>query len=996
MHASITDLKHTQKEATIPQTSISITAMTGEQMTDFTQLGADGRGLDRKPMNFMAQDAFLHMTKSPFFIKPRERVRGWETKAALKIMCFDHIGSSIPDKVPANTIQPLWVRMNVPMKTEPGTYKGTLTIKAKEAEPVAVPVEAEVIEWRVPDPHEFVNDMGLEHDAYAVAIHHLLPKDSPVKLNGRDWMGPKKAKVPLWSDEHFRLLENSFKQLARVGNDLLHVPILHRTEYGNYDDSMIKWIRKKDGTLAFDFSLLDRFLDTAIKHMGKPRVVCFVVMHCMLSSAPPSVTVYDEAKDEYEALGVGWKEDAFKRLPMWKKFGSALIQHMKERGLERSVYWGHAGDHESDPGLMGLFWEVFPGHYWCASGHTYHGGAGGGGHSRNVVRYFADIYGAATPIESKMGWKGSFIGAVPSVETSGFGGRKGAKAVRQIRDETYLYVHCPRDEFWGIGLPIRWRGIISIAQHRGYSGMGHLGFDSYNFNWMKGFVGKDWGFPGRPHHMLAWPGPDGAEPSARYEAFIEGIQEAEARVFMEQAVDRGLLPPETVAKVKTVLNGYLEDYCLWPQLRADTVYDYIHEWKDDSLNLFSTAAEVAKSVGIDIDQVTLKTKVAALGETHRTVLLRNWTGRPRTWEARADREWLKLKETKGELLGFKNLGYYLDGNKLKPGTTIQGQVLVKDTATGREQSLTVIAEVIDPIELRFDHANFNMRCGKTETRKLRLVSHAVSSMDWKLSARQPWLKIEPSSGTIPAGKDMFITFTASPPDKTAVTHDNGLVLSGAQGIVNTPIESKTFVIPLLREKEGRKMPFGKIIKIEDMGENFKFFGTCLKGTKIETGMVKEIGKAHTKAFTNPTVGVHFNAKQFVLVIGNERFSRGMWVYPHHESVYKLEGSRIRAFSAYVGVTNDARQRMIRNHHRRVNFEIWVDGKIVTQSGLMKTNDSARYLTVENLKGAKEIKLITRLDSNKDDNTFLATWADCNFYAEPDERKIFKKDEKDKK
>ena len=980
---AVTDLKGAQGSAAISRDRITVTGMVGEPLTEMDPLGVHIKGLSRggDRFNFMSRDAFNHISFSPFFHKPRDADRDWAQRASRKMLWYDHIGLALPPVVPANAIQPLWFRLRVPMETPPGVYRGQATVSANGAEPVTLPVEAEVVGWRVPSPREFLTDVAFEHHPYAIASHYLLPKDSPVRPRGRDWRGPVRAKVPLWSDAHFRLLANSFKQMARAGNDLLIVPVLNRTEFGNWEDSMIKWTRRKDGSYDFDYKVLDRFLDLAMKHMGRPRVICFVIMHCQLASPRPAVTVYDEASGKTETLHLGWREDAFKRLPVWKRFGSALLAHMREKGLDRQTYWGHGGDHESDPALMGLFWEVFPNHYWAASGHTYHGGAGGGGHSRNVVRYFADVYGAASPVESKMGWKGAYIGGGPSVEIgTQYASSSIGKEERLVRNETYLYVHCPRDEVRGAGQPIRWRGIPSVSLHRGYSGVGHLGFDSYDYNYLDGYVGSDWAFPGRPHHMFSWPGPDGAEPSARFEALLEGIQECEARIFLEQNVDRGLLGKEMAARVENVLLDYLNHYCLWPQLRSDSVYDYIHGWQDDSRKLFTVAAEVARIVGVDIDQLSLRDRVAALGESRRTLRIRNWTGRERTWKARTDADWIRLPKKQGKLLGFQNLQYVLDGKNLRPGRTVTGKIHVQDAQTGREQSFTVIAEVIDPIELRFDHANFNLRCGKTQTRTFRVASNALTDLEWKLTAARPWLKIQPASGTISAGKDLFITCTAAPPDKQAAIHDNGMVFAGAKGLVKKDVDSKTFVIPLLREKAERKMPFGRIIKLDDIGKRWTFFGTCMKGTRIETGKVREIGQAHTHSLANPSEGPPCARKEFLPIIGNERFSRAMWVYPHHESVFDLAGSGIRAVSAYVGICNDARQRTIRNQHRMVNFEIWVDGKLATQSGLMKTNSPARYLTVENIESARELKLVTRLDSNKDDNTFLSCWCDCNFYA----------------
>ena len=35
---------------------------------------------------------------------------------------------------------------------------------------------------------------------------------------------------------------------------------------------MIRWMRKKDGSLAFDYATLDRYLDLIVKNCGKPLV----------------------------------------------------------------------------------------------------------------------------------------------------------------------------------------------------------------------------------------------------------------------------------------------------------------------------------------------------------------------------------------------------------------------------------------------------------------------------------------------------------------------------------------------------------------------------------------------------------------------------------------------------------------------------------------------------------------------------------------------------
>jgi hypothetical protein len=107
-----------------------------------------------------------------------------------------------------------------------------------------VPIEAQVIAWRVPGPQEFQTFVQSEQSPYGVA---------------------KAYKVDLWSERHWQLIESSFCQLARIGNCWLFIPVLMNSELGNRQDTMVRWIRKKDGSLAFDFSLMDRYIALATK-----------------------------------------------------------------------------------------------------------------------------------------------------------------------------------------------------------------------------------------------------------------------------------------------------------------------------------------------------------------------------------------------------------------------------------------------------------------------------------------------------------------------------------------------------------------------------------------------------------------------------------------------------------------------------------------------------------------------------------------------------------
>jgi hypothetical protein len=989
LKVTMSDLKAPGDKGTIATGNAKTTGMVGRPLQDFRDLDFGAR--DANVSAGYLRAAAMQAAQSPVVPKRQknEDFATWFNNVLSKVNVYDHIGPTLPQRVPAGTAQPLWISLRVPMETQPGTYKGNLAIAAG-GEKLSVPVEIEVIGWRVPSPAEFKTDTWLEQHPYAIANHYLLPKGAEIRPGTSQWEGPVKAKVPLWTDEHFKLLEPSFQQLARAGNDVLHVPVIIRTEFGNWQDTMIKWIRKKDGAFAFDYRVLDRYLDLATKYLGRPRVVDFVVMQCVYAAGSSAVTVFDEATGKTEELNVGHTAPTAVRLAAWKAFATSLLAHMKERGQETSVYWGHGGDFEHDPALMAYLYEVFPGTYWSASGHTYHGGAGGGGHSRNVVRCFSDIYGCPKPLYSAMGWKG------PAVSEQGypFGGVADSKYAEHFKtyraDETYLYIHNPRDYAPGAGLPIRWRSLPAMALREGYSGVGRCGLDGYNHDWLSGLRGMDWGFPGRPCNMLTWPGEKGAEPSARFEALLEGIQETEARIFLEQAVDGGDLPDDVAEDAKLVLDDHIRHAMMPLVFRDGAAEEYLYPWQAESRKLYAMAAEVAEIVGVDINHPDVALKVPALGRAPRSFKIRNWTGKPREWRAAASAPWIVPARTQGRLLGFEDFDFVIDGKDLKPGEIQKGHILITDVANGRQSKFDITATVEPPIMVTYEHPNFNMWSGQSETREFRIQNRAVTEQDWQLVAPVPWIKIEPSSGRLKAGEERHIRLTANPPDKQAVLQ-NQFVVKGAGGLVETKFLSKTFVIPMLKEKEDRAMPPGKIIKIEDMSKRFKSGVFCKNGTIIEWGVgVREWGAPHTKKIENdrqmyrsPTFAADSSGptNTFVLLIGKEKFTRGLWVYPHFEAVYNVEGMGITGFSAYVGITRDACDRQIRHHQYRANFEIWVDGQVRAQSGLMRPTDEARYLTVEGIKDAKEFKLVTRLDCDQDDPTYLCTWADLQFYAE---------------
>ena len=914
--------------ATIPAGAWEVGFMQGYLLKELQYLGC-GRGLERGAMNGYSEAAIFDAhSRDESLFKPGRRSTGQKLLDALETTRFyDHIHPAANADVAAGAVQPIWINLRIPANAETGRYTGRLTVSADGMDPVEVPIEASVAAWRLPNPLDFQTVMTLEESPYGIAT---------------------KYKVPLWSDEHFRLIAASFRQLARVGNDLLMIPVIHNTEFGNRTDSMIKWTRKADGRLAFDYGILDRYLDAAVRELGPPRCISFTIMHWMHNSGSPMVTIHDEKSGKDDAVDVGWSAQAADRFALWREFGTALIAHMKEKGLERSIYWGHSGDLEADQALIGFMHDLFPTVYWSASPHSYVGGSGGGGHSIAVFRYVSEV---------RQGQNSANGGTVYTLES-----QKGWKRP----DGTYLNTHCPRGTMDGMTLPSNFRCVDKFIQS-GLQGIGRSGFDYYDFTWNDGFKGGgDNNPPGQPCFMLAWPGKDGAEPSARYEALIEGVQEAEVRIFLEQTLERGILDEALAAETKSVLRSHNLDAML-----------SFSGWQQRSALYFETAAKVAAKAGGDAFPREITTRVPALGENTVRVRLRNWSGAPREWTATPGAGWIVPAKTGATLSGQEDLVIRLDGKGLKPGEMLRGALTVTDKATGTACSVNLSVTVDPPLDFLADSTRFNVEAGKPDTRVFRLANKTIASQDWNLSSDVPWQTINPSTGTLRPGESAVVNITAAPEvSGGAASFAGKLKLQGAGGVADRTIETITYVIPAY--KAGAKLPFGHVVKIEDMDrKRLKSHKLMAAGDELLLGGGYALVADNIRKSSNPVFG--WKSENITLVIGTKKFDRALWVYPRHQTVYDLAGSGHKAFAAYVGVPAAAAKELIRHHERRASFEIWVDGKLAAQSGLMTPFDEARLLTIEGLETAKEFKLVTRLDSDADNWNYMCVWADACFY-----------------
>jgi len=485
----------------------------------------------------------------------------------------DALSEQAPGVVPADkkhggAVVPVIARVHVPQDAAPGEYRGRLTVTVAGAKPITVPVELTVYDWAVPHPWKFRTYMGIYQSPRSVALQYGIQE---------------------WSERHWALLEKSFALLGRAGNKMVNITVIDQTQFGN-DEGMVYWIRRQDGTYDYDFSVFDRYLALATKHCGP---LDYVVLHVWHSGGwgarkpdqKNTVTVIDQGKRERMQVPV-FGTDASKRF--WKPMLDAAYARLKKRGMAKALTLGILSDGTAAPSVFRAFQEITPGGAkWMRGLHST---------TRSKVPYRLKGGGVVTLHEHCYGM--SMVSpSRPVPPIWNLRGQPGTAYYRIAPYETRVSL-------------IGYRIMAEQALFTLKQGVGRVCLDFWPV--LKGPGGRKRNLYNRyPHsscaqrapalYQLAWPGPSGPETTVRYEAAIEGLQEAEAMIVISEAIDQhaGTLGPKLVRDCRAVLRDRLR-YChTRNQSRWQRVYVHMNHygWQGLSRRLFRCAAEVTKKLG---------------------------------------------------------------------------------------------------------------------------------------------------------------------------------------------------------------------------------------------------------------------------------------------------------------------------------------------------------------------------------------------------------------
>jgi len=139
--------------------------------------------------------------------------------------------------------QPLWYSVRVPRDAPPGRYEGALDIEldVRDGDRVRIRVPVELDVWPFELPERF-------------HLHHT------------EWFWPEAFVythgVKLWSEEHWGWIEKVAADMGAHKQDMI---LTRFTPWGGRESerpSLVEMTRRRDGSFSFDFSRLDRWVET--------------------------------------------------------------------------------------------------------------------------------------------------------------------------------------------------------------------------------------------------------------------------------------------------------------------------------------------------------------------------------------------------------------------------------------------------------------------------------------------------------------------------------------------------------------------------------------------------------------------------------------------------------------------------------------------------------------------------------------------------------------
>jgi hypothetical protein len=434
-----------------------------------------------------------------------------------------------------------------------------------------------VSDWELPDPAKWVTMVDFVQSPETLAHYYG---------------------VPLWSDEHFERIGASLAHLRRAGNKTVYLHLLARTNHGN-EQTMVRWVRQKDGTWTHDFSIMEKYLDLYLSKVGKPQCVIFYAIDNWTGSgymgnkpqgvSGVKVTAMNAETGEIETFE-GPRYDKPEAEAFFRPVVEGIRTRLEERGLLDAWHIGVTSDNKPIKEVVLLWKKLAPEARWVHQGHGMD------------KEYEGVRVGYNTTV-----WKAQF--AESPDKKRWYGWRKDRPRI--YKGATVCWFH--RD-IWRLGPVQQASASRSIGEKNitgQQAGFGRMSTDfwpclkkqedgTFSGSLSSRFPESSWKQCNIRMRPYLQPGPTGAVGTVRFEMVIEGLQECEARIFIEKALldkeQRARLGEERATRLQSLLDERTRRHAWDAGTKFAFWTSYMQGWETRSRLLFDAAAEAGSDL----------------------------------------------------------------------------------------------------------------------------------------------------------------------------------------------------------------------------------------------------------------------------------------------------------------------------------------------------------------------------------------------------------------
>lgn len=228
------------------------------------------------------------------------------------VLTADPLDAASAVDLPLQTVQPVWLSVDIPRDAAPGVYSGHVTASATGVTPLVFTLIVEVLPATLPAPHEWEFWLDIWQNPWMVAKYH---------------------QVQPWSAEHVAILEPHLRLLADAGQKTVTAwisPIPWSSGTADVFRSHVQWIRRPDGSFTWDYSVFDQWVELCERCGIRRAINCFSML-----SWDNTFYFRHEGKQKWGQVTAVVGTPEYER--HWRPFLASFVAHLRERGWQDRV-----------------------------------------------------------------------------------------------------------------------------------------------------------------------------------------------------------------------------------------------------------------------------------------------------------------------------------------------------------------------------------------------------------------------------------------------------------------------------------------------------------------------------------------------------------------------------------------------------------------------------------------------------------------------------------